>query len=143
MFGLCESSSSSTLSDSVVVTNHFNNQLQIYSLFGSFPPRVIAQFEEGSGPSGVACCENPLDAGPPASESDYLVVLNLSHQVRRISGDSGSVKWTLPRQHTVHGLLFPMGIALLPSGQAVVSDQCNQRLLVLDAHTGLIIKEIR
>ncbi len=131
MFGLCES----TTLGCIVVSDCKNCRIQEFSLDGSQPARVVAQFKEGSYPIGIAACGD--------GTTDYIVVLNGAHQVTRINSADGSARWTVGTLGSgSDNFNRPIGVAVLPNGQAVVVDQGNHRLQVLDAKTGRFIKQL-
>ncbi len=117
-----------------------NNRIQEFSLDGSQPARVVAQFKENSDPHGIAACGDETN--------DYIVVLFGANQVTRIGSVDGSarVRWTVGTKGSgTDNLSNPYGVVVLPNGQngqAVVADQCNNRLQVLDAKTGRFINQL-
>ncbi len=132
VFDICEST---TAAGCIVVSDCHNDRIQEFSLDGSKPPRVVVQFKKGSYPVGIAPCG--------AGTNDYIVTFSGSHQVTRISGVDGSAMWTVGSEGSgVDNFQRPWYVAVLPSGQAVVSDSGNNRLQVLDIKTGRITKQL-
>ncbi len=101
---------------------------------GSQSPRIVAKLLDATYPTGIAPCGD----GTP----DYIVVFH-NHHAARISGVSGDAKWTVGSKGTgSSNFNYPWGVAVLPGGQVVVADSSNNRLQVLDIHTGKVIKQL-
>ncbi len=96
---------------------------------------MVAQFKEDLGLTGIAACDD--------GTTDYIVVLRNTHQVTRINSVDDSARWTVGSKGSgSDNFNFPWGVVVLPNGQAVVGDQSNHRLQVLDAKTGRFIKQL-
>ncbi len=130
--GICEST---TTRGCIVMSDCGNNRIQEFSLDGSKPPRVVAQFKDKTIPVGITPCGD--------GTNDYIVAFYGSHQVTRISGVDGSAIWTVGSEGSgIDNFQSPRDVVVLPNGQAVVSDLANNRLQVLDIKTGKIIKQL-
>ncbi len=126
---------SSTTAGCIVVSDCQNDRIQEFSLDGSKPPRVVAQFMKGSYPAGIASCGD--------GTNDYIVTFAGSHQVTRISSVDGSAVWTVGSEGSgVDNFQSPWYVAVLPNGHGVVSDNMNDRIQVLDIKTGKIINQL-
>ncbi len=134
VLGIC---ASTTTPGCVAVTDCQNSRIQEFSVDGSHPPRVLVQFKKSSNCLGIASCGDGTD--------DYIVSHHLAHQVTRISGVDGSVKWALGSDTSSGGggkINSPHGVAVLPDGQVAVSQVDTNCLQVVDILTGNIIKAL-
>ncbi len=118
------------------MSEYRNDRIQEFSLNGSHPPRIVAQFEIGSRPVGIASCGD--------GTQDYIVSLSSKHQVTRISGVDGRHVWTVgAKGREVDNLYSPFGVTALPNGRIAIADYNNRKLHMLDVRTGGFIKQIR
>ncbi len=118
------------------MSEYESNRIQEFSLDGSQRPRIVAQFESGSYPVGIASCDD--------GTQDYIVSLSNIHQVTRISGVDGRRVWTVgTKGDGVGQFYYPKGVVALPNGRIIVADCVNKQLQILDIHSGEFIKQIQ
>ncbi len=118
------------------MSEYGNHRIQEFSLDGSQRPRVVAQFERDSSPTGIASCGD--------GTQDYIVSLCHHHKVARISDVNGRHVWTVgAKGRGVGQFYYPKGVVALPNGRIIVADNFNNKLQMLDIRTGGIIKQIQ
>jgi hypothetical protein len=120
----------SSVSDRLYVADTGNRRVQVVTLDGA----LIAVWTDVGLPRGIAVGPAP---GAVAGGADRVYVSDAESGVVRVFGPDGSAMgvWPLadPAAPTEGQRPLPLGLSVTPTGDLVVADHANQRIVWLDA----------